>query len=494
MIKKILCLLLLIVLILPVISACDSKNSKNTSETSGKITEAEAAGLTPRNFGGKKINIVTVDEKRGYTYYNIEWASNTLTDDEEKILSAPINNAVYNRTQILKDEYGIDLNVIYTAKPAEDYKNEVMSGASDIHIIADGVVYLAQWGLSNLLKDLRKVPNLDLSKSWWDQTAIKDLSTANYLFCITGDIIVSDKNATWACFFNKDLLQNNNLENPYQLVRDGKWTVDKLHEMAKAINPNGVDLTDWRNDTYGFLTQTYDAIASMCSYNQRMITKDENDYPILNINNEDTFKKFDKIFNLMTDKSCAIVTEVAIKGSDNIYKDMENIFLSGRALFEYNKVAYVQKIQEANTKFEFGILPLPKFDENQDKYYSTCTVYFSEFLGIPVTVNEDDLDAVGYTLQLMGYYGERYVRPAYYDVTLKLQKVNSEQDEEMLDIIFANRVYDLAAVYNYEGSLTMYTNIVMSGNNTLASSVEQNSERIQSYIDQTIESFKSIEQ
>ncbi|HOK69203.1 MAG TPA: extracellular solute-binding protein [Bacillota bacterium] len=493
--KKILCLLLLLILILPVISACKDDNGDNKKTTStGAITEAEAAGLTPRNFGGKQINIVTVDEKRGYTYYNIEWASDKLDDDEDKILSAPINNAVYNRTQILRDEYGIDLNVIYTAKPSDDYKNEVMAGTSDIHIIADGVVYLAQWGLSNLLKDLNKIPNLDLTKSWWDQTAIKDLSMANYLFCITGDIIVSDKNATWACFFNKDMLYNNGLEDPYQLVRDGKWTVDKLHEMAKAINPNGAQLSDWQNDTYGFLTQTYDAIASMCSYNQRMIIKDENDYPLLNIDNEDTYKKFEKIFNLMTDKSCSIVTEVAIKNSQDLYRDMENIFLSGRALFEYNKVAYVQKIQEANTKFEFGILPMPKYDENQDKYYTTCTVYFSEFIGIPICVKDEDLDAIGYTLQLMGYYGEKYVRPAYYDVTLKLQKVNSEQDEEMLDIIFANRVYDLAAVFNYEGSLTMYTNIVMSGVNTLTSVVEKNSDRIQAYIDQTIESFKALDQ
>lgn len=491
--KKLMCVLLMIILIIPVISACKNEKKNAPAEDSRQITDTEAAGLEPRNFGGKKINIVTVDENRGYTYYNCEWASDQMIDDKNQIVSAQVNNAVFDRTQILRENYGIDLNVIYTRNPTADYKNEVLSGSSDIHIIADGVVYLSQWGLSNLLRDLKNIPHLDLSKSWWDQSAIRDLSTAGYLFCITGDIIVSDKNATWACFFNKDLLNNNNLEDPYQLVNEGKWTVDKLHEMAKAINPNGEHLDDWQTDTYGFLCQTYDAIASMCSYNQKMITKDSNDYPMLNINNEDTFKKFDKIYNLMTDKSCSIITESTIKSSD-IYRDMEKIFFSGRALFEYNKIAFVQKIWEANTNFEFGILPLPKFDENQDEYYTTCTVYFSEFLGIPVTVSEEELDAVGYTLQIMGYYGEKLVRPAYYDITLKTQKVNTEQDEKMLDIIFANRLYDLAAVFNYEGSLGMYTNIVMSGSNTLASVVERYSEQIQASIDKTIESYQNIDQ
>jgi ABC-type glycerol-3-phosphate transport system substrate-binding protein len=489
--KKLLCLLLLIIMILPVISACGPGSEIITPEVSAESTDAEKAGLTPRNFGGKKINILTVDENRGYTYYNCEWASDKLTDDNEKIISAQINNAVYNRTQKLKEDFGIELAVTHTKSPTDDYKNEIMAGSGEMHIIADGVVYLSKLGTSNLLKDLRNIPNLDLTKPWWDQSAINDLSMANYLFCITGDIIVSDKNATWACFFNKDMLKNNGLDDPYQLVKEGKWTVDKLHAMAKAINPSGQDLSDWQTETYGLLTQTYDAIASMCSYNQKMITKDKNDYPILNINNDDTFNKFEKIFNLMTDKSCALLTESTIKSKD-IYKDMENVFFSGRALFEYNKVAFVQKIQEANTNFEFGVLPLPKYDENQDKYYTTCTVYYSEFLGIPATVAEEDLDAIGYTLQIMGYYGQKEVKPAYYDVTLKLQKVNSEQDEEMLDIIFANRLYDLAAVYNYEGSLTMYTNIVMSGTNVLASQVEANSDKIQAGIDTTIESFNKI--
>jgi hypothetical protein len=482
----------MVILIIPAISACDSKDGE-TSEVSTQITDAEAAGLQPRNFGGKQINIVTVNENRGYTYYNCEWASDSLVDENNEIISASVNDAVYNRTQILKEKYGIELNVTYTKSPTDDYKNEVLSGSSDIDIIADGVVYLSQWGMSSLLRDLKNIPNLDLSKSWWDQSAIRDLSTANYLFCITGDIIVSDKNATWACFFNKKLLNENNLEDPYQLVKDNKWTVDKLHEMAKALNPSGELLDDWQTDTYGFLTQTYDAIASMCSYNQKMITKDANDYPILNINNEDTFRKFDKIFNLMNDKSCSLITETTIKTSDK-YKDMENIFYSGRALFEYNKVAFVQKILESNANFEFGILPLPKFDETQDKYYTTCTVYFSEFLGIPVSVSDEELDAIGYTLQIMGYYGEKLVRPAYYDITLKSQKVYTEQDEEMLDIIFANRLYDLAAVCNYEGSLTMYTNIVMSGNNTLSSVIEANSEKIQQKIDDTIKSYENIDQ
>jgi ABC-type glycerol-3-phosphate transport system substrate-binding protein len=36
--------------------------------------------------------------------------------------------------------------------------------------------------------------------------------------------------------FSKDLLREYGLENPYDIVKSGKWTWDKLSEMAKQVS------------------------------------------------------------------------------------------------------------------------------------------------------------------------------------------------------------------------------------------------------------------
>ena len=59
------------------------------------------------------------------------------------------------------------------------------------------------------------------------------------------------------CFyFNAELISSLQLEDPYQLVRDGKWTMDQLLEMSAAatFDLNGDGNFD-ANDRYGLISQ-----------------------------------------------------------------------------------------------------------------------------------------------------------------------------------------------------------------------------------------------
>lgn len=488
--KKLFSILLIVLFTLPLLFSCEEKTTEETSATSQNATVADILGLPAKNFEGKEIKILTVNEKRGNIYYNYEIASSETNGDV-------INDAVYDRTQKLKDEYGINLAVTYTDNPTTDIKNSIIAGDNTYQLICDGVVYLADLGIAGNLRDLNDVSTLNLTHDWWDQSSINDLTVAGYTFYLSGDIIVSDKTATWCCFFNRNMIENYSLEDPYTLVNDGKWTIDKLHEMAKSVSiaNQGLATVTYENGTFGFITQTYDGIASMISFNQKMITKDADDYPILNIENEDTYNKFDKVFNLMTDTSTSLIAEkLDTTWSTVMYERANSAFFAGRGLFEYNKLGFVQKIIEADVDFDYGVLPLPKYDEAQDEYYSACTTYMAQFLAIPITVPTEDLEAIGYALEVMGYYGRETVTPAFYDTTMKAKKMDDAQSEEMLDIIFAHRVFDLAAVFNYDDALYMYTNIIGSGTNTLVSSAESRADSIQATIDASIEKFKAIDQ
>ena len=63
---------------------------------------------------------------------------------------------------------------------------------------------------------------------------------------------------------------------------------------------------------------------------------------------------------------------------------------------------------------------MPKLDENQEEYATSCTVYWATFFSIP-TSNVEKLDATCYLLEAMAYYGQEMCTYEYYDKTLKLK-------------------------------------------------------------------------
>ena len=60
----------------------------------------------------------------------------------------------------------------------------------------------------------------------------------------------------------------------------------------------------------------------------------------------------------------------------------------------------------------------------------------------------------------------------YYEQTLKNKRFEDTESEEMLDLIFRNKSFDIGAVYSFGDILGFYTNILISGSNTHASNYD----------------------
>lgn len=119
----------------------------------------------------------------------------------------------------------------------------------------------------------------------------------------------------------------------------------------------------------------------------------------------------------------------------------------------------------------FGVLPNPKFSESQDRYYHTVNSGNSSVLAVAST-NVENVEATCYLLELLGYYGKhtpfKSINDAYYETTLKLQAVESDDDAEMLDIVFGNRIYDIYTMMPWGSSPTLgqiYGQVLTAGSN-----------------------------
>ena len=96
----------------------------------------------------------------------------------------------------------------------------------------------------------------------------------------------------------------------------------------------------------------------------------------------------------------------------------------------------------------YGILPMPKLNEEQTGYYTLPQNAHSMMV---VLNNCYDENATGATLELLGAESYRTVRPAYYEMTMKGRYVNGEEDAEMFDLVAEGIQYNFGTLYSSKG-------------------------------------------
>jgi hypothetical protein len=116
----------------------------------------------------------------------------------------------------------------------------------------------------------------------------------------------------------------------------------------------------------------------------------------------------------------------------------------------------------------YGILPYPKYDENQTEYHSHVGGHAS-LMCIPVTAY-NNLDKIGVILDAISGLTYQNVIPKYYEQVLQTKALRDPESEAMLDMIIAGRVFDFAYFYNTNSGLaTLLSTMINARNNNFAS-------------------------
>lgn len=136
-----------------------------------------------------------------------------------------------------------------------------------------------------------------------------------------------------------------------------------------------------------------------------------------------------------------------------------------------------------NLDFDYGVLPLPKYDENQDKYISLS---WSHNLMIPLNA---DKDMSGMVSEWMSYYGHTIVRPKFYDSLLSVRFAQDSETVDMLNLIFDNIVCDPAMNFKSKAFYGYFDSMVMEKKTDFASYYQKNEAAELAYIEQLNESF-----
>ena len=464
MVKKIISLLLIALMCASVtlIASCGGGNNNESEASAGSAAVSEddtgKLKLPEKNWGGQKVTLLEMNT--GSTVFNTTMIPEELTNE-------PVNDAFYDRNAFIEEKYGIKLERIQCGNAKEGLsmlQQDMDSGMQEINIVSLPLTYIAPFGVDGLLYDYTSIQNgyIDYTAPWWDQAGVRDLTINGKLWFLAGDALVEDDERTWAIYFNKDLVESYQLESPYQLVKDHKWTLDAMHEMAKKVHfMNGSEMSydPAVNDVWGLVCQSYDTYMLMLGAGQPMV-ETSSGLPAFRVTEEENVRTFDTIMSIMTDKEYVGVADFFGRWDSGVYNQEASIFCNGNALFMPSSISSVSGTKMREAEIHYGILPMPMSSERQDDYTTSLNVYWAQVLSIPIS-NVDNLDATCYAMELMAYYGMEKVTPEYYSRTLQYKRFEDAESGEMLDLIFRNRTYDLAAIFDFgtvngDGQGTLY--------------------------------------
>ena len=462
--------LLLAAMLLPSFAAC-SEGTENAGEETAEVqantpAEAQEPEEEEPEMGLDTAKLLYADRNYdGYNYRIADRASGdwmTFDVAAEELTGEVINDAVYNRNIVLEDTMKIKIVEVPTEGVTNTVKNSITAAADDYDIFTDGLNSLASVVTQHYILDFNTVSTIHPENAWWDQALYKDLSVGGGSYMMTGDISVMDNYGTWCYLFNKQLIEDFSLENPYDLVDSGKWTLDKHNDMAQAATLDADGDGKWTMaDTYGFITEGYNTVALWSCFGYRICEKDENDLPYFTYDGENEVTALQRVIETQYAPFSNMGSKSTVTGGGSFQDNTrENQFAIGRALFYYAGMRNVTLYREADT--DFGIIPAPKENEQQAQYYSSYSFSNLTAYALPVTIQ--DTDKVGDITEAMAHLSVYTLTPAYYDQTLIGKSTRDVESEPMIALIMNTRNFDLGIIFDWGSSFSSIMGMTVPDN------------------------------
>ncbi len=363
----------------------------------------------------------------------------------EEVTGDLINDAIYQRN-VNVQEY---LNVTFAwdstkgqyndgvgAAYAQYVGNGYNAGDTTWDLMAAHSRTIALTAMYGYCADLMELDHLDFDKPWWPEVMTETATIGDAMYFVTGDVSINSIHMMYVLFYNKDIMNEYNIQDPAALVKEGKWTMENLQLLTKDLYQD-LDSSNSRNenDFYGFtsLNWHYDAIYYGAGLKQADSDPDE-----LFVISDDYFSE--KAVNLSDYMGAWAV-------SDDVYTNStyyRTPFYNGNCLFVMSRHKDVADTV-VNSDFSYGIVPIPKYDEAQERH---ITVVGNPVSFYSVYRNSKDANRAAAVLECWAGEAYRTTTPALFETTMKLKYSETSTESEMYDIIRAGIIFDIGRLFN----------------------------------------------
>lgn len=436
--KRTLAILLASLMLLPALAACGEADEPADTTVPSQTTSAEEGEDTipadelpaDLNYKGEKITFISVNDM-----------------DYDELTGDAVEDAIYERNKAVEERLGVEINVIKEETPIDKVIMAVNGGNTDYDVMVELCWRAAPKFTGNYFYNLRNTEYLDFDKPWWNQSFTDVVTYNDITFGVTGAMVLSLYRRTYVTVFNKDLFKDANQPFLYEHVENGSWTLDKQASLVPLFHQdNGNAKKDMVGDVYGFVSNDFifvDPYWAACEV--EIIKKNtDGDYEWV----FETAKLHD-----MADKVLALyygTGDAAYIENDDYQAEatVMTVFSGGYAAMGTMVIQMLEEPAMRQMEQEYGVVPIPKYSEDQKTYYSQMHDGFT-IACLPNTVKSDRADMLSAVLEAMSSISYRIVRPVYYETTLRTKLAQDPQSAAMMDIIVNNTVIDAGFVYSH---------------------------------------------
>ncbi len=465
--KRILCLFLAILILLSsstLMFSCKEKENEKDNGTAGGKKEYDedsifyerslvSDDLPEKDWGGRKFRVAAL------------YPGEIFIEEEQRNKGNLMTDATFSRNETVENRFNVEIELVYTGNYVEvaDYASKtILAGSDEFDLLIGQVLQTASTVSKDLYLNWYDIEHIDFSKPWWFDSTANDLTYNNKCILAISHLNRTAVSGVYCMFFNKALAASYEMGDLYGLVLDGKWTFDTLMELVKDVYvDNGDDVRD-ENDFYGYTQTSGTGLnAYLWAFDNPICTKDADGKPSITLKSDKIDSIINDIYDMCYNTNGVWCDTYAGGGQSKATR----LFYERRAIF--TQLGLDQATTETLRNFEddYGILPMPKYDETQQDYRTMVGGYHT-VLAIPKTCK--DTEFVGMIVEALSAESWKTITPTLYEIALKTRYLRDNESKEVMDIIINNVMFDFGYVYNI-GFSYLVENMMRAGNNNFQS-------------------------
>lgn len=446
-------LILAALLVLP-LTGCAGEEE----ETGAVLTEPAAAAEEPGETEAPETDIVDAlpaPDLGGLTYKMLGVSYPTRRNfAAEEETGEVVNDALAHRDMAASDR----LNIVIAAQAEADaagvtkiVQDSVSAGDEVCHvIISDIASSLMTLMTKGVLYDMRTMGGMELSENWWSPGMYENAAIGGRQYMTMGDISPMKYYAPYCLAYNLKVGTDYGYSDLYDEVLNGKWTLDLFDTMLKNANHDldgdgDIDRDDFHG--YAHVQTDITAWSHYTGAGQKLSSLDRDGNIVISIGDDLSVRVMEKV------KAVLGYSPQFVPGNT----DTTDMFMEDRALFFGNSYSgIIANFRDMES--DFSVIPAPKWDEGQDRYYSFINTYCLGGVAVPGTCSDpENTGLITETLCRLSYLE---VRPALYETTIKSKVSRFEENGKILDMIFDNTYIDANGLFNIGGSASVVVNTV----------------------------------
>jgi hypothetical protein len=338
-----------------------------------------------------------------------------------------------------------------------------------------------------------ELPYINPSKEYWNQKTKELYTIAGKSFFLNGANMLNYIDTIKHLVYNKQIAQDNGVENIYNLVRDGKWTMDKMFDIAKTITRdiNGDGVLD-DSDLWGIIAWPDEFYPAMWADTANpLVAKDEQGLPFFNVPGN---MRLADIFNRLYDRSnegglydTYVDKKSKFKNVPAHYEYVNAMFTDGRGLFASS--AFCKMLSLRDMEADYGIIPYPAYEEKKpgepyNGYAATSMIFV-----VPAINPDPEMVSVIMEAQAAGFY--KHVIPAYYDIIVREKLTRDEESRDILDMLYKNAFSDMADTI-FISVRAEYAGLFRTKANTITSHTEKIAPKIDELLEKAAAAFQAL--